>query len=55
MNDTYWKFAESEKHFNNIQSGIRNLASGWILAAFAAIALLLKTEKDVTWLVSPAV
>jgi hypothetical protein len=55
MYDEYWKFAESERHFNEIQSGIRNLASGWILAAFAAIALLLKTDKDVTWLVSPAV
>jgi hypothetical protein len=54
-NDEYWKFAESEKHFNDIQAGIRNLASGWMLAAFGAIALLLKTDNDVTWLVSPAV
>lgn len=54
-NDDYWKLAESEKHFNDIQAGIRNLASAWMLAAFAAIALLLKTTKDVTWLVSPSV
>lgn len=54
-NEEYWKFAESEKHFNEIQAGIRNLASGWMLAAFAAIALLLKTDKNVTWLLSPAI
>lgn len=53
--DEYWKFAESERHFNEIQSGIRNLASGWMLAAFAAIAILLKSDPNVKWLVSPAV
>jgi hypothetical protein len=51
----YWKFVESERHFNETQAGIRNLASGWMLAAFAAIAFLLRADKDVTWLVSPAV
>jgi hypothetical protein len=55
MKDDYWKFAESERHFNETQAGIRNIASGWMLAAFTAIALLLKTDKDVAWLVSPAV
>jgi hypothetical protein len=55
FNEDYWKFAESERHFNETQAGIRNLASGWMLAAFAAIAFLLKTEESVTWLVSPAV
>lgn len=54
-NDEYWKFAESETHFNEIQSGIRNLASGWMLAAFAAIAILLKSDPNVKWLVSPTV
>lgn len=55
-NDEYWKFAESEKHFNDIQAGIRNLASGWMLAAFGAIAFLLKTDNtNVHWLASPAV
>jgi hypothetical protein len=53
--DDYWKFAESERHFNDIQAGIRNLASTWMLAAFAAIAMLLKSEDKGTWLVSPAV
>jgi len=55
MKDDYWKFAESERHFNETQAGIRNIASGWMLAAFTAIALLLKTDKAVAWLVSPAV
>jgi len=55
-NDEYWKFAESEKHFNDIQAGIRNLASGWMLTAFGAIALLLKTDNtNIHWLASPAV
>lgn len=53
--EQYWKFAESERHFNETQAGIRNHAATWMLAAFAAIAILLKTEKDVNWLVSPAV
>lgn len=54
-NSEYWHFAESERHFNTIQSGIRNLASGWMLAAFAAIAILLKTNTSSTWVVSPVV
>jgi hypothetical protein len=53
--EEYWKYVESERHFNEIQAGIRNHAATWILAAFAAIALLLKMDKDVQWLVSPAV
>ena len=53
--EEYWKFVESERHFNETQSGIRNLASGWMLAAFAAIAILLKSDPNVKWLVSPAV
>lgn len=55
MNDDYWKFAEFERRFNESQATIRNLASTWMLAAFAAIALLLKSDQDVSWLVSPAV
>jgi hypothetical protein len=54
-NDDYWKFAESERHFNETQAGIRNHAATWMLAAFAAIAILLKSEDKVNWLVSPAV
>jgi hypothetical protein len=55
INEEYWKFAEWEGHINDIQSGIRNLASGWMLAAFAAIAILLKGGNQGNWLVSPAV
>lgn len=54
-NDDYWKFGESEKHFNETQAGIRNHAATWMLAAFAAIAILLKSEDKMNWLVSPAV
>jgi hypothetical protein len=53
--DHYWKFVESERHFNGIQADIRKLASAWILASFAAIALLLKSDPNVKWLVSPSV
>ncbi|NIP23697.1 MAG: hypothetical protein GWN67_06300 [Phycisphaerae bacterium] len=53
--EEYWKFVESERHFNTIQTGIRNRASTWMLAAFAAIAVLIKTSKDTTWLVPSAV
>ena len=55
MSEDYWKFAESERHFNEIQAGIRHHAATWMLAAFAAIAILLKSEKEVSWLISPAV
>jgi len=53
--DEYWKFAESERHFNETQAGIRNHAATWMLAAFAASAILLKSEDKVNWLVAPAV
>lgn len=49
--DEYWKLVESERHFNTIQTGIRNRASTWILTAFAAIALLIQVSEKVTWLV----
>jgi len=53
--DEYWKFGESERHFNNIQAGIRNRAATWLLAAFGAIAVLIKTSENTTWLVPSAV
>lgn len=43
LHEKYWKFVESERHFNTIQAGIRTRASTWLLAAFGAIAVLLKT------------
>jgi hypothetical protein len=54
-NEEFWKFADSERHFNETQAGIRQHAATWMLAAFAAIALLLKSEGGVDWLLSPAV
>ena len=53
--EEYWKFVESERHFNSIQAGIRNRAATWLLAAFGAIAVLIKTSKDTTWLVPSSV
>jgi hypothetical protein len=48
--DACWKLAEYERHFNTIQAGIRGLASVWLLAAFGAIATLLKREEaDKLW------
>jgi hypothetical protein len=40
-----WKLAEYERHFNTIQAGIRGLASVWLLAAFSAIATLMKRDE----------
>lgn len=54
-NEEYWKFVESERHFNEIQAGIRNRAATWNLAAFGAIAVLIKISKVDTWLVPGAV
>jgi hypothetical protein len=47
------RLAENERHFHNIQAGIRGLASTWMLAAFGRIALLLKQQKGVTWQFHP--
>lgn len=49
----YEKFREAEQHFNTIQAGIRNLASVWMLTAFGAIAMLLKSDQTVSWALLP--
>ena len=54
-NEEYWKFVESERHFNTTQAGIRNRAATWLLAAFGAIAVLIKTSENTTSLVPSAV
>jgi hypothetical protein len=51
--ETLNRLAENERHFHTIQAGVRGLASTWTLAAFASIAIVLKQEKDVTWLFPP--
>lgn len=51
----YPTFREAEQHFNTIQAGIRNIASGWMLAAFGAIAVLLQMDEKTTWMVPPMV
>jgi hypothetical protein len=54
--DEYWKFADLEQHFNGLQADIRGIASTWILAAFGAIAVLLKVGgDDGRWAVPPPV
>jgi hypothetical protein len=55
MESFYEKFCESEQHFNSIQANIRNIASGWMLAAFTAIAALLRSSSDGDWLAPPVV
>lgn len=47
-NRDYWRFAKSERHFNETQAGIRHHAATWMLAAFTAIAILLKSDDKVT-------
>ena len=51
--ETLNRLAENERHFHTIQAGVRGLASTWTLAAFGSIAIVLKNEKDVTWLFPP--
>ncbi len=37
-------FAEQERHFNTLQSEYRRMASGWLMAVFAGIGFMLKSE-----------
>ncbi len=46
----YWKICDVEQRFNTTQSTVRALASTWLLTAFGAIAMLLRTDGTVTWL-----
>jgi len=36
-----------ERHFNNLQTGYRKLASTWLLASFAACGYVLKSDSDI--------
>jgi len=42
----YWKLAEIEQRFNETETGVRTLASGWILGAIAALGWLLEPGKS---------
>lgn len=42
MYDKYKRIQVYEHHFNNLETEIRKLASGWLLAALGAIAYLIK-------------
>lgn len=49
VHEDYWKISEMEQRFNATQSGVRTVASTWMLAAFGAIAVLIRSEDGVTW------
>jgi len=38
-----------ERHFNNLQTGYRKLASTWLLASFAACGYVLKSDSDIPY------
>ena len=52
--EDYWKLAEIEDRFNQLQGALRTLASTWTLAAFAGLAVLLQVAEKATWLAPPA-
>jgi hypothetical protein len=47
--DCYWKLSEMEERFNSSSAGVRTLASGWLLAALAALGWLLDPGKPLSW------
>jgi hypothetical protein len=47
--DCYWKLSEMEERFNSSSAGVRTLASGWVLAALAALGWLLDPSKPSSW------
>lgn len=51
----YSELGEYERHFNNLQSGYRNLASTWLLAVFAGIGFVLVQQFKVTLPVEPII
>ena len=53
--EEYWKLAVYEQHFNELQAGIRARASTWLLVAFAAIAVLIKTSGGTEYIVPPSI
>jgi hypothetical protein len=52
--EDYWKLAEIEDRFNQLQGALRTLASTWTLAAFAGLAVLSQVTDKTTWLAPPA-
>jgi hypothetical protein len=53
VEEAYWKLAEIEQRFNTTQAATRALASTWMLAAFSAIAFLIRSQNGGTWLMPP--
>ena len=48
---SYWKLSEMEERFNSSSAGVRTLASGWLLAALAALGWLLDPSKPISWVI----
>ena len=49
------RLSDTERRFNSILAGTRTMASTWTLAALGGIAVLLRQDSDVIWVVSPFV
>jgi hypothetical protein len=49
--ECYWKLSEMEERFNSSSAGVRTLASGWLLAALAALGWLLDPSKPSSWMI----
>jgi hypothetical protein len=49
--ECYWKLSEMEARFNSSAAGVRTLASGWLLAALAALGWLLDPSKPSSWVI----
>ena len=41
------QIGSQERHFNDLQTGYRKLASTWLLASFAACGYVLKSDSDI--------
>ena len=46
--DVLKELGESERHFNNLETEYRKLASIWLLAGFAGIGFVLKSDPDLS-------
>jgi hypothetical protein len=47
------KLIEVEHHFNQIEAGVRALASVWLLASLGAVAILLRQTERADFIVNP--
>lgn len=52
IEDEYWRLAEFEHHFNDIETRTRIIAATWMVVAFGAIAVLVQQSGGTTNLLS---